>query len=142
MIEVLEQLSPVPVYFLETDSMFAGTYQTKAESIAGKAHIKIDNRLTDSQKITTLIHEISHALCDVKDCKCLKNPDHTEREIHANKATLRQLIKYRQKEALEEEMERIEQQAAGMTHYVCYLNAAKHIMKLKLWQKCLDYVGE
>ena len=135
-------LSPVSVYFFEMDGIFVGTYYDKAESITGKAHIEIDSKLTNNQKITTLIHEIGHAFCDAKGCKCMKNSDHTEREIHTNIFVLRQLIKHKQKEILREEIHHIEQVAAGAAFHEYYINAADHIMKIKLWQKCLDYIGE
>lgn len=139
LIEQLIQLSPVPVEFTDTMSVFAGTYWS-IEDCSDKPRIEIANDLTNSQKTTTLIHEIGHALCDNKSCECMKNPDHTKREIHANKFTLSRLMKYKLKEGLKEEMERITQQADGLTSHVYYTDAAQHVMKLKLWQKCLDYV--
>lgn len=142
-IENIKRLCPVPIHFMDTmtHSQFAGCYYD-IKDCSGKPYIEIDNSLTDSQTITTLIHETGHALCDSKGCKCMSNPDHTEREIHANKFVLRQLMKYKLKKELKEEMERIEQQVIGNTIYVYYEHAAKHTMKLKLWQKCLDYIGE
>lgn len=137
----LKRLCPVPIHFMDimTHPQFAGAYYDIGNH-SGKPHIEIDNSLTGSQKITTLIHEIGHALCDSKDCKCMSNPDHTEREIHANKFVLRRLMKYGLKKELREEMERIEQQAYGGALYAYYECAAKHTIKLKLWQKCSDYV--
>lgn len=143
-IEQLIQLSPVPIKFINlvnNSSYWAGAYFKINESVTGKAYIEILNKLDNYQKIITLTHEIAHANCDTKGCKCMKNPDYTEREIHANKFTLSWLLKYKQKEALKQEMKSLTAQANGYSKYEHYVKAAKHIMKLKLWQKCLDYVG-
>ena len=70
----------------------------------------------------------------------MKNSDHAKREIHAHKYTLKWLLKYKRKEILKQEMKSIVKQANGYACYEYYTKAAKHIMKLKLWQKCLDYI--
>ena len=140
-IERLIRLSPVPVEFVDetTVSDFCGTY-FKTGTYAGKTYIEIWDKLNDSEKIITLIHETGHAMCDAKNCECMKNSDHTEREIHANKFTLNQLIKHKLKKELKLEMKRIAEQARGLVCREYYIEAAQHIMELKLWQKCLDYI--
>lgn len=140
-IEQLIQLSPVPVEFVDTlnNSHFAGAYY-HAKEYAGKPRIKIVNELDNNEKMVTLIHEIAHAKCDAKGCKCMKNPDRTVREYHANKFTLTWLLKHKQKELLKQEMDVIIGQANGLSNYEYYVEAAKHIMKLKLWHKCLNYI--
>lgn len=142
-IKQLIQLSPVPVEFVhEMDNPnFIGVYyQGKIKGYTGKACIEILDELDNCQKVAVLVHEIAHANCDVKNCKCMKNMDHTEREIHANKFVLSWLLKHKQKEALKREINGLTQQANGCTNYKYYIKAAKHVMGLKLWQKCLDYV--
>ena len=141
-IEQLIQLSPVPVEFVDTidNGLFAGMYYHTKKHTGKEAYIEILNRLDDCEKIRTLIHEIAHANCGAKNCKCMKNPDHTKREIHANRFVLSWLLKHKQKEALKEEMEQLTQQANGNTCRAYYEKAAKHIIKLKLWHKCLDYI--
>ena len=140
-INELKRLSPVPVSFMDvmTHRQFSGAYYS-IKYCSGKPCIEIRKDLTNGQKIITLIHEVGHALCDSEGCKCMSNPDHTQREIHANKFVLRRLMKYKLKKEIKVEMVQIEKQANGLTNYIYYKTAAKHIMKLKLWQKCLNYL--
>lgn len=144
MIEQLKRLSPVPIEFKDEMSIldFSGIYYS-TDGFTGKtAYIEVSNNLDNDQKIAVLVHEIGHATCDVKGCKCMKNPDHTEREIHANKFTLKWLLKHKQKEALSGEINCITKQANGFSSRSYYITAARHIMGLKLWQKCLNYINE
>ena len=142
-IEELIQLSPVPVKFTNDiyNPHFAGVYyEGETKGYTGKARIEIADDLTNCQKIRVLVHEIGHAICDMKNCKCMSNPDHVKREIHANKFVLSWLLKHKQKEALKQEILQLEGQANGQTCYGYYEKAAKHVMKLKLWQKCINYI--
>ena len=142
-INELKRLSPVPITFVDVmrNENFCGVFcHGKEFDGDGKAYIEISNGLEHYQKIATSIHEIGHAKCYEKNCKCMRNPDHTEREIHAVKFQLRWLLKYKQKEGLKWETDSIIRQANGHASYGYYIKAAKHIMKLKLWQKCLNYL--
>lgn len=137
----LISLSPVPIKFVDImiNPNWSGVYFDNTHS-SGYRHIEIRDDLTDNQKIGVLIHEIGHAICNEKSCRCMQNPDHLKREIHASKFVLLQLLKYKQKEILKNEMECLTRQANGNSNYEYYIKAAKHVMKLKLWQKCLNYV--
>jgi len=141
-IETLKRLSPVPIEFVDEMRCFGfcGMFWDDGVSSIGHPFIEIDNNLENHQKIATLIHEISHAICSGKNCKCVKiyekNP--ALAEIHAYKYELKWLLKHKQKGALKYEIEQIELHIKNRSDH--YVEAAKHIMKLKLWQKCLDYV--
>lgn len=142
-IKNLIHLSPVPVYFMDVMSIsdFCGIFwQGKKHDGDGHAYIEISTELENYQKISTLVHEIGHAKCYEKNCKCMKNSDHAKREIHALKFQLRWLLKYKQKGGLKWEMDSLIKQANGQACRTYYVKAAKHIMKLKLWQKCLDFI--
>ena len=142
MIEMLKRLSPVPIKFVDEmqcwgyDGMF--WYRN---SSPGHPYIEILNGLEKHREIAVLIHEIAHAMCNEKNCKCLKvyekNPVLTE--IHAFKYTLRWLLKHQQKEALKYELKCIKSYITYRSDH--YVNVAKHLMKLKLWQKCLDFIN-
>ena len=109
--------------------------------MVGHPYIEILNSLKKHREIAVLIHEIAHAICNEKNCKCLKvyekNPVLTE--IHAFKYTLRWLLKHQQKKALKFELKRIESYIEYRSDH--YVDVAKHLMKLKLWQKCLNFVN-
>ena len=140
MIEMLKRLSPVSIIFTEPEQGCFAYYCNENESMNLLKRIEIDKTLKPHENIAILAHEIAHALHDVKNCKCMKNPDYVEREIHAHKDSLRFLLKHKQKKALKWLIKIIREHS----NEGCYNNeaqpAAKHIMKLKLWQKCLDYV--
>lgn len=139
----LKRLSPVPIIFMDIMSIsdFCGIFwKGKKFDGDGKPYIEIFNELENYQKIATLAHEIGHANCYEKNCKCMRNLDHTEREIHAMKFQLRWLLKHEQKDSLKWETDHIIKQANGSVSRLYYLKAAKHIMKLKLWQECLNYI--
>lgn len=137
MIEMLKQLSPVPIKFKNGREMSdIGLYF--AEDTYYSPHIEIANDLEKHHKIAILAHEIGHALCSKKNCKCMINKDdHTLAEYHAFKFELEWLLKHKQRKALKSTVKNIKSCHSGP-----HKSAAKHIMRLKLWQKCLDYVGK
>ena len=141
MIETLKRLSPVPIIFTEPKQDCFAVYYSGNESMNLFKRIEIDKTLKSYENIAILAHEIAHALHDAKDCKCMKNPDYVEREIHAHKDSLRFLLKHKQKKALKWLIERIKEHAIERCCHDEALPAAKHLMKLKLWQKCLGFVN-
>lgn len=145
-IEQLIQLSPVPVKFIADNIMsskfinivtFGRYIYSNGKSFdVTIPRIEILNSLNYHKKIGTLLHEIGHAKCDEKNCKCITSNDSAESEIHAYKYTLEQLLKYKLKKSLKQEIHHIKNQLERDDFYG---RAAKHIMKLKLWQECLAY---
>lgn len=144
MIDKLIKLSPVPVEFTDTIEIgYAGTFWHKKYDCERPPlpnhipYIEIKDDLETSEKISALIHEISHAKCHEKNCDCVESPDYTKREIHAFKFQLKWLLKHKQKESLKDAMAVIKE---GLNRHDHYLKAAKHIMKLKLWKKCVEFI--
>lgn len=137
MIDKLIKLSPVPVSFTDTVIPGYDAMYWHEGIFSGKAHIEINSNLTEAQKIASLLHETAHAICVVKNCKCMKNPDKTEREIHAYISELRELLKHKQTEGLKDTITKLKYAAKGNNYYA---KAAKQIMKLKLWKKCLKFI--
>ena len=134
-IETLEQLSPVPVLFRDTEGEGCSGIYFSGPNVP---YIVVSNSLKEHRKIIiVLVHEIGHAICGEKECKCINQTDKTLTEIHAMKFELNWLLRHKRTEELN--------LAAGTIEYYLnqsdnYGNAAKHIMKLKLWQRCLDYL--
>jgi len=143
MIEILKRLSPVPIEFVDEMEIpgYDGMFWGNEVSSIGHPYIEIDNNLENYQKIATLIHEIGHALCGEKKCQCVKTYEENPKlaEIHAYKYELKWLLEHKQKKALKYEMEGIKSFIENRPDH--YAEAAKHIMKLKLWQKCLNFVN-
>ena len=142
MIEMLKRLSPVPIEFVDEmiDWGYSGMFWDEKGSLVGHPYIEILDSLEEHEKIAVLAHEIGHAICKEKNCECFKvykkNPALVE--IHAYKYDLNWLLKHKQKRALKYEIRQLELHVENRSDH--YTEAAKHIMKLKLWQKCLDYV--
>ena len=102
MIEMLKRLTSVSITFkiLEHPNDLGVFYWgDKIAPFSGR-RIEISKTLSQVQRIVILSHEIGHALCSEKKCKCFENLDITEREIHAHKYSLRLLLKHEQKEPL------------------------------------------
>jgi len=97
-------------------------------------HIEIRNDLSEHRKIACLLHEISHAKCYEKKCRCSKSTNKLKAEIHAFTYTLKWLLKYKYRQTLKIEMQCIKNYSTGL-----YYKAAKHIMRTRLWKKCLRY---
>ncbi len=146
MIDELIKLSPVPVIFTNNLSVdYIGSYHHAKKlydgDIVKEPFIKIRDDLKDYQKIGTLVHEIKHAQCVKKNCKCMRNPDKTEREVHAYMYELLWLLKHKQMEGLKELIEKIEYKAENnFTNQ--YGTSARQIVKSKLWKRCLKFIGE
>ena len=134
-IEMLTQLSPVPVLFRSTKGEGGlGTYFSGPNA----PYIVISNSLREHREIiAVLVHEIGHAICDEKECKCMNQTDKTLAETHAYKFELSWLLKHKRTEELNIAMGTIDH-ALHQSGYCG--DAAKHIMRLKLWQRCLDYL--
>lgn len=138
----LIQLSPVSVKFVDdmkTGSNGFYSHDQRDFDFDAEHHIEIDDNLPNYKKIAVLIHEISHAECDKENCDCMKNPNHKYREIHAYTYELKWLLEHEQKKGLNWVMNKLKSWAKYDSD--CYAEAAKHIMKTELWQKCLDYIG-
>ena len=137
MIETLKRLSPVPINFKKMNSM--GLYHHINIFMSYSSHIEISNSLGKYRRMSVLAHEVGHAQCDAKNCNCMINRNnHTLAEMHAFKFALNWLLKHKQKRALKVTINNINMCAGDPDHYA---KAAKHIMKLKLWQKCLNFVN-
>jgi hypothetical protein len=71
-LEQLIELSPCKVEFVPqvcfsrpcTEGCYWWSYSTPAY------FIKIRETATEDEKVCILAHEIGHAMCDAKDCKC------------------------------------------------------------------------
>ena len=142
MLKELEQLSPVPVTTttIEHPDDLGVFYWGNSKAPFSGRRIEISNRLSQSQHIAVMAHEVGHALCYDKRCKCFDNPNIVERETHAHKYALKFLLKHEQKKALKWMIEDIKERSNHDNHI--FRMALKHIMKLKLWQKCLDYIED
>ena len=141
----LIKTSHIPIRFIEMENDFYGCYYHRGKFFSYDKEldiprIEIRDSLKNYQKIATIIHEKAHSICDKKNCSCLKNPNRKYREIHAYIYELKWLLKYKQKKGLRWLINRLIDYADDNSDY--YSKAAQHIIKTKLWQKCLKYIGK
>jgi Zn-dependent peptidase ImmA (M78 family) len=144
-LKILEKLSPCEIEYTFTDyGRYTFDYSDENMEIN---LIKIDLTLKEHEKLAILAHEMGHALCDKNKCKCFSeirknmNGVSSLAEYHAHKFALKWLLDNGCKRALRYYIKTI-RKLSKPPIIEAYIKAAKRIMKLKLWQKCLDFVGE
>lgn len=128
-----------PVYLKNADDGFSvGTYYDK-RNFPRTSKIVIMSIGNKAENIVHLIHEKIHLEHETKNCKCMSLNKRTLAEYHAYKGGLQTALKLNDKNIIEETLLLISGQAetiGGNPHKI----AAKKIMKLKLWQKALDFI--
>lgn len=141
--EKLSQLSPCKIIECPLWNLVGCYGWVKIRT--SQKNIYISNTLEEHQKLAVLAHELGHALCDKNNCKCspaMKTLPYTSSlvEYHANKFAFKWLLDNKCKQALKYGIELIREQSLWSNHDP-HGRAARCIMKLKLWQKCLDFVN-
>jgi len=144
----LEKLSPCPIKY--TPDLWFSFGEFRVLKGIFNCQIVVRDGMDEAKTLGALAHEIGHALCYSKKCKCMKDAhepgDHLGSnailaEYHAIKFCLSWLLKNKQKEALAHEIELIKKDSVNKFS-AAHKGACKKIMKLKLWQKILDFVEE
>ena len=141
-LEELLNLSPCKVLFTRHCYYNYGAYwdKTKAKHLFNPT-IEIQKDLKEHEKLAVLVHEIAHANCDKNNCICWTTEDNVLREYHAYKYSLEWLLKNNCPEALKFTIKSIKSNSE-IQDFEQHTQAAQRIVKLKLWQKCLDFIGE
>jgi len=89
----IEKLSPVPVRYKDVDLASGYYVRDDLDELPG---VVVKKSLKTDQKIIILLHEIGHAVCDKKRCKCQhphKKAPSFLTEYHAMKFVLDYLVK-------------------------------------------------
>lgn len=141
-LEMLVQSSPVPVSFVskfKSEKSIGRNDVCLATFYSGPVapHIEILSSSDYNTKILSLIHELSHARCHKKRCRCW-NMDKLG-EIHAYAYTLKWLIKNKRKELLKIQMRTLSKMQERTDYYS---DAVRYIMTTRLWQRCLGIMKE
>ena len=145
-IKKLIELSPCKVIFGQWLDVYYGAYDYSNFS-AGvqKTEIQIEVNHPIHEQIAVLAHELGHALCAQKGCKCrLKHKeygsmiitDEVLTEYHAFKYALTWLLKHKQKKSLQWVMPFMGKEWGP------HLIAVRKVKKLKLWEKCKRFIEE
>jgi len=144
----LEKLSPYPINYVNKWRYEHGAFFPKFSTFY--CRIEINKDLSEDVKLATLAHEVGHALCYKKGCKCMEyahelgthiSSKYTMTEYHANKFAIKFLLENKQKEALKDIIKVILEDSQDYFNGA-HQKACKKIMKLKLWKKALDFVEE
>lgn len=139
MLEILKRLSPVPIEFVCKNDSYLGRYYHE-DNYEDYPCIKIVDEMPNDEKLSVLAHEIGHALCYEKKCECtLVGKDYIKREIHACEYQLSWLLEHEQLKSLEWSIKTLKE---WLSRYDYFAKVAQNIIKMKLWQKCLDYINE
>jgi len=147
-IKELENLSPCPIKYVPF--MIGGSGSFIVGRSIFKCKIEIRGSASEPEKLASLAHEIGHALCFSKKCKCMKDAHEPGEhlgynailaEYHAMKFCIKWLLKNKQKEALINEVSLLEREVKEIGS-IAHSEAAKKIMKLKLWKKALKFIEE
>ena len=132
MLNELIKLSPCPVYFVPHDTAGSFCYTSM------KQWIKIKENTPTEVQIATLAHEIGHAICYNKRCGCYSPKKKTLCEYHAFIYSLSLLYIIGNIHILRLCMKNMVQSYYKNSEgWYKYHLAIKHIMKTKLWKRCI-----
>lgn len=129
-IDRILSICPCPVIFGEWFWMNYGMYDYRQFT---NKRIQIDQTKPKHVQIAVLAHEVGHALCDAKNCRC-RRANSTLSEFHAQLFALSTLLEHKSKKALNFLISIIEEEAASGNSI--HARADRHIMRLFLWKKC------
>ena len=125
----IEKLSPVKIKYTDICREY-GIFCDGGYIPAAKIII-IDNTVINSKReATVLLHEIGHAKCHEKNCKCINRKNHTLGEYHAYRFVMKYAIT---NSTLIEGF--VKDVKLGLNYDLVHIIAAKRIMKLKGWKK-------
>lgn len=141
-LEQLKQKAPCSVYFeknlcwdgsgmalVSYDITTIGTKPTK---------IVVDNtQYSLCEQIISLHHELAHCECIRKNCKCISNK--VLLEYHAFKQTLQWTWKTKDKQLIKAAVGLVKWNYTNAKDE--HFEAAKKVMKLRLWRKALKFIG-
>jgi len=153
-IERLVELCPCSVEFDSPDREPNGAcYWDSVQYFWGTRGplVEIGSSENEAETLYSLAHETGHALCDAKKCSCgmgsYNHSDRTMSEYHAMKFAAKWLFDHKCKGGLRVAIRSIERQAMFNTVFdsprlSAHCKAARRLVKLKLWAKCVAYAKE
>lgn len=122
----ITKLSPVEVRYVPMPD--GGRYYLNTPQ-----YITINENIGKIQQATALLHEIGHALCDIKKCKCFKKSvDEVLREYHAYKFVLKHVKN--DKKLMRQFIKDVEY-VLNNNCYPDHNKAVQRIIRLKQWTK-------
>lgn len=148
-IDKLTALCPCEVRYVDVDSeecwtktAFHGCF---IREYNGPYWIEISNSKSEEEQLSTLAHEVGHAMCEQENCRCMLRGsidcNSTQlSEFHACLFQLRWLLGNQYLQALELGIDTIMRCAANYfddNYKDAHSSSAMRIMETKLWQNCL-----
>lgn len=123
----IEKLSPVKIEYVRLPDGGRFYYSTSPP------HIEIRDDVNDMVKATALLHEIGHAVCYTKGCRCFEKPiDHRLTEYHAYKFVM---VHIKNDKRLQRQFIRDIKFVLHNVRYPDHAIAAERITKSKQWAK-------
>ncbi len=134
---------PCPVK-MDAPGLFCFGYLKRGLTPQCPTSVVVSDQLTTNYaKFSTLAHELAHAKCWLAGCKCMSNPNHTNREYHAFKSQLERCMGY--KRALRFTVTHINRISStafirDMPQYKGHYTACKRLKRTKLWRQALALI--
>lgn len=137
----LVKQTPCPVR-VETSYRDIGRYySTNQYTSRPIPYIEIESTGNNLENVISLLHEKAHAAHEKNNCKCMNVDNHTLAEYHAFRDSLKTALKLNDKEIVKLIIRDIKKAARDVDQNA-HRSAARRIVKLKLWQKALDFVKD
>jgi hypothetical protein len=118
-----------------------GIFRSAKWGTLSEANIGIWPTLTNYQKVAVAAHEIGHAICWNKQCRCCWNGDAVLMEVHAWRYSLQHLLDYGNRKSLFFTMEQICSFACGCRSKD-HQKACRRLIKCAVWKKCRERYGQ
>lgn len=126
---------------LKQNQFYSGGLYYHRRVYADRQRIEINSIGNKAEDIVSLIHEKIHLDHETNNCGCIELTNRTLSEYHAYKEGLQIALKLGNKDVIKETILLIESQA-NLPDSNCHTIAAKKTVKLKIWQKCKDYLAK
>lgn len=121
---------------------FRGTYHQKQDSINVflEGRIDLQVNLSTIEQEATLVHELGHARCDKRNCRCMHGTwtelNRVRIELHAELYALHFLLKHHRKQAL---IFRLTYLHPRWT-YLPYRDTLQILKKRRIYKRCQEFV--
>lgn len=137
----LVEQTPCLVKIIASERDIGQYYSTNQYTSRSIPHIEIESTGDKAENVVSLLHEKVHAEHEKNGCKCMDLSSHTFSEYHAFRDSLKAALKFGDKKIVKLMLRDINKETNRNDQCV-HRSAARRIVKLKLWQKALDFVKD
>lgn len=117
-------------------SFFSGWFIHSSTSTSSDGRIQINKNMSVFEKEGTLTHEMGHARCHNRHCKCYKKYDDVLQEVHAELYTLHLLLRNHRKNGIKARFKRLQND----WNYEPHSEAREIIENRRIYKRCQEFV--